>query len=155
VDVPALKAGLVEERAFQVVATDSRAEEPVAHQVARADLDLEPRAHLHDKGGLTDQQRRVVGRLADLAELGGDAALALLETGVRLQVAAATIPRENLQPVVSAIGPTRAGVGIGNLGDAHDAPEGHEDAHRRDDSAVDTPSRGGAAIRGGAAVAGP
>ena len=41
VEVPALQAGVVEERALQVVAARGRAEEPVAHQVAGADLELE------------------------------------------------------------------------------------------------------------------
>ena len=60
VEVAALQAVAVEERALQVVAARGGAEEPVAHQVAGADLELEASSTRTDPRGAGDQQRRQV-----------------------------------------------------------------------------------------------
>ena len=116
VEVPALQAGVVEERALQVVAARSRAEEPVAHQVAGADLELERLADPDGLGRVGDQQRRQLVLRGDLAH-GGVHALCvrLLEAGVRRQLAGRAVPAEHVQAVVVAV-PASGRYGAGGRG---------------------------------------
>src|SRR5205814_7307893 len=80
-----------------VVPALSGGEEPVANQVAGADLDRERRADLDEPRCLHDEQRWVVGGGADLAEGGAHAAVAVLKPGVRGELALGAVVAEDLQ----------------------------------------------------------
>src|SRR6185437_4255654 len=97
VEVAADQALVRQERALQVVPALGGREEPVADQVARADLQRERLADLDILRSVDDEQRRVLVGRADLTERGADAAVAVLEPGVRGQLAVAAVVAEDLQ----------------------------------------------------------
>src|SRR4051794_13764043 len=87
VEVAADQTLAVQLRHLDVVAALGRREEPVADQVLGTHLDRERLVDLDLLGSVGDQQRRVLVGGADLAHVGGDAAVALLEAVVLGQLA--------------------------------------------------------------------
>ena len=107
---PRCRPCAVEERALQVVAARGRAEEPVAHQVAGADHELEGLVDPDVPGELVISSEGSWSSGGDLTH-GGAHALRVrrLEARVRRQLAGRAVPAEDVQAVVGA-GPAPAGM---------------------------------------------
>ena len=99
VEVPPHQALVVQQRALQVVTALAGREEAVPDQVLRGDPEGERLVPADLVRELRDEQRGIVRGRAHLTESGAHAAVSVLETVVRLELAVGAVLGQDAQPV--------------------------------------------------------